>query len=215
MKILVIEDSSLQINWAKNCFKKHELVIAESQEEYLKLDLKIFDLIISDLFLPVKKGEQPTPEVGMMIAQQITDLSLKGDIKAKWSIVSDLDGHISQEDREQCMKIQEWRDNFFAKIQYKFTDLFWENGRLIRGGFSKGKYSFIVNGLVNYCMHLEKDGKIMKRFGSDGAEKTFKSPIVGLVCEHGMKMLKPYDIILIYAFKSKEEITEHMDSMRL
>lgn len=213
MKILVVEDSSLQINWAKNCFEDHELVIAESQEEYLNIDLKVFDLIITDLFLPVKKGERPVPEVGIMIAEQITDLSLKGEIKAKWSIVSDIDGHISQEDREKVIKIQEWRSGFFSRIQYRFKDLFWKDGEIIRESFCRGDYSFIVNNLMNNCMHLEKDGEIFKRYGSDGAEQILNSQIVGLIREHGMKMLKPYDIIFIYAFRSEDEIIAHMRNM--
>ena len=178
MKILVIEDSPYQIEWAKQCFKSHDLLIATSKEEFLQHDLTTFDFIVSDIFLPHRKGEEPVPEVGMMITETIIELASVGKITDKWSVLSDLDRHI-EECRRQLSLVSSWAEE------------------TRRHSSIKKREQFVVGDMIHLCSHfLTPEGEIFNLF--DENYKQVEYPLV--LISRGMKMLKPYDRVFKFIF---------------
>jgi len=76
-KILIIEDDPRQITWAKECLKNHELIFLNSFEEYQQFDKKKKEemhIVITDLFLPRKTGEENTEALGHLIFSKQLEL---------------------------------------------------------------------------------------------------------------------------------------------
>lgn len=92
LKILLVEDDARQIEWAKKCFKKHRLTICESEKAFLANDPTSFDCVITDLFLPKSKGEQPDYQVGLNIYKQLVELTNNNQLKA-CALLSNFEHH--------------------------------------------------------------------------------------------------------------------------
>lgn len=94
-KLLLIEDDELQIEWAGKCLEQEDcqLEVARTIEEARgALTRRTFDIVISDLELPVKQGEIPLIENGVSFVKGVLHLLRRKGIKI--AIVTDFEHHL-------------------------------------------------------------------------------------------------------------------------
>jgi CheY-like chemotaxis protein len=107
MKILLVEDSAIQINWAKKELEEHELVIAVNASEALSaLKNDTFDIVLTDLVMPGGfpldpdlRDQNDTPQAfhGWNIFRKILQMHMKGEIKGI-ALVSNFEHHLEKGD---------------------------------------------------------------------------------------------------------------------
>ena len=116
IRIMVIEDDPIQINWAKEQLKEYNLTIATTTQESKSLRGQAhFDLIITDLQLPLCSGEEPRYSVGIDHFTSIFAALRAGEIKGL-SVVSNFEHHISSE-KEKDLALK-WLNDFRRKKPY-------------------------------------------------------------------------------------------------
>ena len=99
-RILIVEDDLRQINWAKECLKEHKLTFVESEYDFYHLISREgkerddffcfdeFDFVVTDMNLPIKKGESTSPEIGKAIFEVLLRYTFRfGKIKGVRTVV--------------------------------------------------------------------------------------------------------------------------------
>ena len=90
MKILIVEDTDAQRDWAEKTIIGHEIYYARSKEE-VEWELN-YDLVLSDLEIPKETNDEPKAATGMRLFKEFMDALMKGTIKGL-AMVSNLEHH--------------------------------------------------------------------------------------------------------------------------
>lgn len=207
-KILIIEDDPRQIAWAKECLKEHELTFAESEEEFYKILYnpfvgmdglvdtreKTFDFAITDLFLPIKKGESTSLEIGRGIFEGLASYQVKYNKMKGCALFSNYEHHLSDAlssfklqyspniDKLNCYEIENINGEWEAKKAFAVIDMCWE------------QYSHFQT-TTGEILTLEE----IKEKGIN-CEKG----LIGFIKEESISLLKPYQRILDCLIRSQD-----------
>lgn len=100
-RILIVEDDVRQITWAKESLKEHVLAFCENKEEFEKENINNYDVVMTDLFLPEHANNIPDCKVGLSIFSQLVQ-GVKNGVISKCALVSNLEGHLNKDFRENC-----------------------------------------------------------------------------------------------------------------
>lgn len=104
MEILLVEDDPIQIEWAKNELLGHNLAVVKNYDSYIKWrSNKTPDLVVTDLFVPKKDGEDPT-DWGWNVFRDEVEYYLKGEIKGV-ALISNFEHHLEEIEKvqKQCL----------------------------------------------------------------------------------------------------------------
>ena len=101
MKILVVEDDLDQIEYAKGSLGDHDLTIFQTAKEFFddREIFDIYDIILTDLFLPEKNGSESRSECGFRIIRRLVSTYFQNGHKHPHlkgvGLVSDFEHHTS------------------------------------------------------------------------------------------------------------------------
>ena len=198
-KILIIEDDPCQIAWAKQCLNEHELTFAESEDEFYEILYnpyitkdglvgtreKTFDFAITDLFLPIKKGESTSPIIGKGIFESCVGIQMKYSEMKGCALFSNYEHHVSNE-------------LSFFKVGYcggETIDTYMIDNR---NGEWEARKAFVVIDMLYDCYSnfLTKEGEIITLENLEEKSKCCGKQTIAFIREESIVLLKPYERIL-------------------
>jgi len=214
LRILIIEDDSRQIAWAKECLKEHELTFAESEQEFKRLIFKKgwdesnnevtrielpFDFVITDLELPIEKGRLTSVHIGKGIFELLVHFTKLREGRTGMirgcALCSCFEHHIAagKESRTEMFIIES-------------TWSYWQNGHVNHLVGSLDSCSDVANiisvigrPLMFYHHFVNRDGDILTK---EEVEEKFSdsdrhsNPLSVAVTEGGYTPLKLYSEII-------------------
>ncbi len=205
-KILLVEDDLRQMAWAEQSLTAHELFQAGSMKEYQEFlrTERMFNLVITDLFLPGKPGGAPDYTLGL----DIFDGALRGLAREEIqgaALVSNFEHHVAamvfgseghNEDSSfgNTMRIL----NRYSRSLGKRLET--QDDKLIvtaEGGKRAWNMMFVVDlDMDNYTHFLSPDGRVLTK-AEIGALFSGRKYITGIeAIKEGYLNLKPYSVIV-------------------
>lgn len=191
-KILVIEDDPRQITWAKESLKDNELTIAQTGKEAESYDFKMFDIILTDLFLPDVINGKTSYKIGLKFFHEIVALVKTNQLKA-CALISNFEGHLNKGEIE--LSDVEYLSNERTKW-YRSRGLYGDEKIDSRIDF------FWREQFSSYDNLMSSDGKIHTREEIQTMREDGTLPEDGLRAElsacknYGFVLLKPYGRIV-------------------
>ena len=179
-KIVLVEDSKIQIEWAKKELKEFELIVCENFEEYWKNCPEDGDYyLISDLFLPCKRNENPDYQVGLNIFERALEDALENESDAPKgaTLISNIEHHRGDWN-DQCRKaLSEFKSRFGNFTSHYFPPVNCHSFLDERG--NSGFYShFWIDGSPK---EIDKDPNFDWRCKEAELLKPFKRIVEGMI----------------------------------
>ncbi len=212
--ILLIEDDERQIRWAKESCSEHNLTIFTTRFEWANSKIyselednsqtKDSTLFLTDLYLPYKKGDIPSPGGLYLFVESLKWLILKQ--MSGVAILSNFDHHIYEDrleqfERGQLNGIDMIVDNLGKHIEAKWQDKFRWMDLSIESSVPNPLNMLIMYDSViveGYTHFMSPEGKILNRKEIEdkfGHGKYSEHP-AKLAMKAGYLNLKPFKFVV-------------------